>query len=146
MKQLIKHIRMNKVGRPTKYREEFPDMLYEHMKAGLSLESFGGKIGVSEETIHQWKNKQSRYFHKKFSEAYKKGLTASLLHWEEMGHDMVLAGQGNATTWIFNMKNRFGWKDKKEIEQSGQIDLNVKKLEDIVDDLLEEEKEEIGKD
>jgi hypothetical protein len=103
------------MSRPTKYKDTYPDQLYEHMKGGLSFESFGGVIGVSEETLHKWKNQKSKYFRKAFSESYKRGRTASMLHWEELGHDMVLAGQGNATAWIFNMKNRFNWKDKKDI-------------------------------
>ena len=105
----------NKGGRPSKYKDTYPDELCEHMKGGLSFESFGGKVGLAETTLHKWKNPKSGFFHKKFLQSYKKGLTASMLHWEEMGHDMVLAGQGNATVWIFNMKNRFGWKDKHDI-------------------------------
>ena len=98
-------------------------MLISHMEGGLSFESFGGRIDVNEDTLYQWKHD-----HLEFSEAYKRGRLKSMLHWEEMGHDMVLAGQGNATTWIFNMKNRFGWKDKQEIEQNnkGEININIK--------------------
>ena len=98
-------------GRPTKYKEEYCQMLEDHMIGGLSFESFGGKIDVTEETLHQWKHE-----HPEFSESYKRGRLKSMCHWEEMGHDMVLAGQGNATCWIFNMKNRFGWKDKTETD------------------------------
>ena len=109
-------------GRPTKYKEEYCEMLENHMKSGLSFESFGGVIGVCEDTLFEWKKQ-----HQEFSDSYKKGRTASMLHWEEMGHDMVLAGQGNATTWIFNMKNRFGWKDKSE------SDINIKSLKGLID-------------
>jgi len=97
-------------GRPTKYKPEYCDMLVEHMTGGLSFESFGAVADVSEETLHTWKSK-----HPEFLESYKKGRSHSMKHWEEMGHDMVLAGQGNATAWIFNMKNRFGWKDRHDI-------------------------------
>ena len=64
------------------------------MEGGLSFECFGGVVGVSEDTLFEWKK-----VHPSFSESYKKGRTKSMKHWEEMGHDMVLAGQGNATTW-----------------------------------------------
>lgn len=36
--------------------------------------------------------------------------------WERQGRRMTKDGQGNATVWIFNMKNRFGWRDKSEID------------------------------
>lgn len=37
--------------------------------------------------------------------------------WERQGRKMSAGeSEGNATTWIFNMKNRFGWKDKTEMD------------------------------
>lgn len=40
--------------------------------------------------------------------------------WERQGRKMSAGeSEGNATTWIFNMKNRFGWKDKSEITGDG---------------------------
>lgn len=38
--------------------------------------------------------------------------------WERQGRKMTVEGQGNATVWIFNMKNRFGWRDRQEIDHS----------------------------
>lgn len=37
--------------------------------------------------------------------------------WERQGRSMASGkSDGNATVWIFNMKNRFGWRDKQEID------------------------------
>ena len=105
-----------KAGRPTKYDPKYCQQLIDHMNGGLSFEAFGGKVDVTEKTLYNWRRK-----HRAFLRSYKKGLLKSLLHWEEMGHDMVLAGQGNATTWIFNMKNRFrkqGWSDMRVIDKT----------------------------
>ena len=38
--------------------------------------------------------------------------------WERQGRRMTMEGQGNATVWIFNMKNRFNWRDKQEVDHS----------------------------
>lgn len=38
--------------------------------------------------------------------------------WERRGRKMAEGDDGNATVWIFNMKNRFGWRDKQEIDHS----------------------------
>lgn len=36
--------------------------------------------------------------------------------WERQGRKMAAGAQGNATVWIFNMKNRFGWRDQPKDE------------------------------
>jgi len=45
--------------------------------------------------------------------------------WEKVGRTGAVGGDINPTTWIFNMKNRFNWRDKKDVLQnvSGTIDL-----------------------
>ena len=63
-------------GRPSKYKPEYCKMLEEHMEGGLSFECFGGVVGVSEDTLFEWKK-----VHPSFSESYKKGRTKSMKHW-----------------------------------------------------------------
>jgi hypothetical protein len=83
---------------PSQYKDEYPDLLIEHMgKEGLSFESFGGKIGVSYGT-----------------EAKGIGELASLLYWEERGRDGINREHFKAPVWIYTMKARFakfGWRD-----------------------------------
>lgn len=38
--------------------------------------------------------------------------------WERTGRKMATGADGNATVWIFNMKNRFNWRDKIEQEHT----------------------------
>jgi hypothetical protein len=89
------------------------------MTKGLSMESFAGKIGVSVSTLHNW-----RKAHPEFLEAVQKGRAASQLFWEQRGVDglwnVPFGPSLNAAVWTFNMKNRFGWRDK--VEHSGGID------------------------
>lgn len=42
----------------------------------------------------------------------------SNIWWERCGRRMAVGGDGNASVWIFNMKNRFGWRDKQEIDNT----------------------------
>jgi len=55
--------------------------------------------------------------------------------WEKVGREMA-AGlrEGNATVWIFNMKNRFDWRDKTEVSSDPnapfQVETNKKDLSD----------------
>lgn|SRR3990167_7086635 len=98
-------------GRPTDYIPEYCEQVEEFMSTGLSQEAFAGNIGVSEDTIYEWKK-----VHKEFSEAVKRGVSKSRKFWEELG--LVGTTEGNhfnAPTWIFNMKNRFKWKDRHDI-------------------------------
>lgn len=38
--------------------------------------------------------------------------------WERRGREMATGSDGNATVWIFNMKNRFGWHDKQAVDHT----------------------------
>ena len=99
-------------GRPTKWKDEFCEMLIEHMANGYSFASFGGIIDVSEDTLHTWKNEKPQ-----FSESYKAGRLKSMAFWEKIGIGQSVGKlKGSSQTWTFNMKNRFGWQDKQHIE------------------------------
>ena len=107
-----------KLGRPTKYRDEYCDMLIAHMEQGLSFESFAGVISVNQDTLHEWAKVNPI-----FSEAKKMAFSKCLLWWEKAGRLGLFAGSGkdkkngniNPAIWIFNMKNRFKWSDRVEV-------------------------------
>jgi len=92
------------------------------MKQGLSFESFGGVAGVARSTLYEWVKA-----HPEFKAAKEIGTEASRLWWENTGisgiwNESSRDPEGgthskslNSSVWIFNMKNRFGWRDKVEV-------------------------------
>lgn len=137
-----------KIGRPTKYDPAMCQMLIDGMSKGFSIEACAGKIGVSKETVYQWVKE-----HPEFSDAKKTGEALSRDFWESLGIDHILnksyssreGGESkslNAAVWCFNMKNRFGWRDKQEVIQ-GQVE-SVKLAYNLDDE--EENKEETKAD
>lgn len=103
----------NPVGRPSKYKPEFCQMVIDAMEKGLSKEAAAAECDICEDTFYRWVKK-----YPDFSEAVKQGERKSRLFWEKAGiQGMVGKIPGfNATTWIFNMKNRHGWRDKTETD------------------------------
>jgi len=101
-------------GRPTKYKREYCKQLINHMKEGLSFETFAALINVNTQTIYNW-----TYDYEEFFEAKQLGINESKLFWEKMG----VEGAGgklknfNYGCWFRNMANRFPdqWRDKIEI-------------------------------
>jgi hypothetical protein len=105
-----------------KWKKQYCEELKEHMASGLSFSSFGGKIGVSRVTLDNWKKK-----YPEFKKAYEDGQLRCLYFWEIMGRSGA-AGKiqnFNVTSWIFNMKNRFGWRDKKPDEEQVNVTVNL---------------------
>jgi hypothetical protein len=113
-------------GRPTKFEEEHCERIIDLMSQGYSIEACAGALGVHKDTIYEWIK-----VHPEFSDAKRIGESASRYFWEKLGITHVLnVSSGNkfenestslnSTVWIFNMKNRFGWRDK--IEVSGDDD------------------------
>ena len=113
--QILSKIERRPVGRPTKYKSEYCDLLIKVMKKGFSFEAVAGHIGISKDTLYDWAKTIPE-----FSDAKRIGLQYSQLFWEKIAVDHLIENPKgdkiNSSVWIFNMKNRFNWTDKKEIE------------------------------
>ena len=108
------------VGRPSEYDPSMLDKIIEIGKIGGSQVEMAVEIGVSRETFYRWKDELPE-----FCDTVKKALDLSQSWWEKQGRVATFAGDGfNATSYIFNMKNRFkeDWRDKVETEHSGKVE------------------------
>lgn len=129
-----------KVGRPTKYKPEYCQMLIAHMNKGLSFESFAGVIDTTKKTLYSWTEE-----YQEFLNAKEIGTEKSRIFWENLGVNHIINRsdsefQGgsssrslNASVWIFNMKNRFGWRDK----QPGEADVVVNNFASMTDEQID---------
>ena len=123
------------MARPvSKYTGDAPQRLVKHMEEGFSFESFAGVMGCSRACIYKWIDK-----YPEFKEAREIGSVKSQLMWEKAGIDGLYQGGKdnpfNATVWVFNMKNRFGWRDKQEMTGKDGESLKIvlsKEQEDLI--------------
>lgn len=92
------------------------------MSDGYSFETFGAIAGVAKDTLYKWAEK-----HDDFADAKKRAFLECQLFWERLGIDGVRGKyEGfSAATWIFNMKNRFQWRDRQDIEVSEKPPLKL---------------------
>lgn len=101
-------------GQPTKYRQEYCQMLIEHMKEGFTFESFAAVINVNRDTLYAWcKDNQD------FSDAKSQGRDQQLFCDEKTLKDLVKGKlTGSASAHIFKMKNCHRWVDRTEVEST----------------------------
>lgn len=111
---------MAKVGRPSKYKPEFCAKVISCGEQGMTLAEMAADIGVDRSTINDWIGQ-----HDEFSRAVKAGLDKAQAWWERQGRIATFGGCDgfNATSYIFQMKNRFkeDWRDKQEVEHAGGV-------------------------
>lgn len=135
----------SKTGAPSKYNEQYCEMLIKHMAEGLSYESFAGLIGVSIRTLYDW---EIRY--KAFAQAKEIAFPKSLLWWENLGRAMA-AGKltigkdnnkkhvpGNPAVFIFTVRNRF----PKQYSEAAKVELTVKNPHEYLMQIIEKRKQE----
>ena len=110
------------IGRPTKYKPEYCDMLVKHMAEGASMTSFAAEIDVSRETISEWSR-----VHPEFSVAVKKGKAKCAAWWERLGRTGAMGGDVNPTLVIFGLKNMAAddWRDKQELDVTQKSTVKV---------------------
>jgi hypothetical protein len=68
-----------------------------------------------------------------FSETIKIGKLLSEAWWNRNGRTNLTNKDFSYTGWYMNMKNRFGWRDKSEVENTHIVTPNAK---EFIDDLL----------
>lgn len=63
-----------------------------------------------------------------FSETIKNSRILCEAWWLTAARKALRAKQFQAAVWYMNMKNRFGWRDKQEVEHSGNINVGLQTL------------------
>lgn len=105
-------------GRPSKYDPAMCDIVAASGADGKTLAEMAADIGIDRSTLNEWCD-----LHPEFSRAVKSGLDAAQAWWESKGRQATFGGVDgfNATSFIFNMKNRFkdDWSDQTNLHHSG---------------------------
>ena len=134
-------------GRPTKYKPEYCEQAYKLCLLSATDTEIAGFFDVTEQTLNNWKNDYTEFFESlRSGKSQADANVASRLYNRAMGYEhddvelkVVSLGQGlgsevqevpvrkyyppDTTAAIFWLKNRRpkNWRDKQEIEQSGDI-------------------------
>ena len=115
--------------RPTKYDESMPERAYRALCEGGTIAHVAVACDASKRTVYEWMHK-----HADFSHAIEKGLAVTETLWT----DPDFYPEMSPARWIFQMKNRFDWRDKIDNEISGpnKGPVHVKNVRDMSDDEL----------
>lgn len=121
-KKLTHNERIAKLEADKIERRKIFKELCDHVSKGYSVESFGPLSVVS---IRKYLNLfKEEFVQEELDNALRQGRD----WWEGIGRRQA-AGDclGNSRTWFYNMANRYGWREKIEVEaeHKGQVNVNV---------------------
>ena len=109
-------------GRPSKYDPVMCETVMQVGAEGKTLAGMADALDVDRDTLNQWRASNAE-----FSVAVKRGLEKAQAWWEENGRVATFGGVDgfNATSYIFQMKNRFRdeWSDTHKTEHSGNLNV-----------------------
>lgn len=111
------------IGRPIKYNpSEMCPRIIELMKEGAALCEVAADIGINKNTISAWCQK-----YPEFSRTIEEGKALSEAWWYRTGRENMHSDSFIAVLWFYNMKNRFGWRDKTDVTSDNKaIDQSTK--------------------
>jgi hypothetical protein len=119
-----------KLGRPSKFKEDYCLLLLQHMSRGFSFESFAAICSVTRRSIYQWEEDYPIFSHTK-----KAAESLRFYFWESIGIKAIKGQIKNfpVPAWIFTMKNVCKWRDTpdKMEEQVAPIIRIAKDEEDL---------------
>jgi len=126
---------MAKIGRPTKYRKEMCETMLDLFKGGAIVAEVCAELDIHRDTFYQWVKEKPE-----FSDTYKKGKELAESWWAKTGQAGMLGELEqpiNSSMWIFNMKARFKWQDRHEVEVINETPRRIEIK--LIDELGEDE-------
>lgn len=121
---------------PLEFKDEYCEMLVNHMAEGLSFETFGAIVDCCKQTLYTWMEKYPQ-----FLDARRRGDVKSQMYWEKLGNQHIIntsdsesQGQGygwsksrsiNAAIYKLHMANKFGWREKTEVSSDQEKPLQI---------------------
>lgn len=113
-------------GRPTDYTKTMGDEILKLMAQGLSLAAAAAEIGIHRQRVYEWVDR-----HPDFADTVKLAQSKRQLFLERRLLDTSLAGP-QITSTIFALKNtnHEDWRDKREVEHSGNMEVTSKEQRD----------------
>jgi hypothetical protein len=106
------------MSRPTDYDPAYCEKVVDLGRSGASKAEMAHALGCTRQTMDNW-----AAAHPEFLDAVKEAVEASQGWWESEGRKATFGATPNfnATSFIFNMKNRFpaDWRDKQDHELTG---------------------------
>lgn len=114
--------RIEKLGQDKNERRKIFKELCDHIRAGYSLDCFALLSDVS---INKYlKLYPEEFCQEELHDAMRQGKQG----WEDIGRKQANGScLGNSRSWYYNMANRYGWREKLEVEaeHKGQVQVNV---------------------
>lgn len=124
------------VGRPmielSDLPENWKEIITSLSEEGASIIELAVELGISRDTFYEISKREHE-----FSDTVKICKDLSEAWWTRKGRKNLENKDFNYTGWYMNMKNRFNWADKQEIDHTtkGQS-MNGKDLSKLTDDEL----------
>lgn len=104
-------------GRPSLYKSEYCDQIVDYCKNGASFVEFAAFIGVSKQTLLNWREE-----HQDFFDAYMRAGTLAQAWFEKAARENLSSKEFNGNLWAKYMGARFRdeYGDKIGLEHTGK--------------------------
>lgn len=107
------------MARPSDYKEEYCEMLIDHMTQGLSFDTFAGVVSVTTKTLYNWLDAHPEFLHAKEIGHPKRNLFVEKMYLMAATGRQIKDKDGSilkpsGPMMIYWTKNTLGWSDKLE--------------------------------
>jgi len=111
-------------GRPRASLANLPDdwkkTIIDYMADGASLKEVYPLLGITKHTHYSLMENVEEY-----SDTIKRGKALSEAYWERLGRINLENPKFNHVLWYMNMKNRFNWSDRQEVDHNINVPVSI---------------------